>query len=1073
MFYYRAGAIIIEDNHVLMIKSDSVDYLYSIGGAVNHGETAEEAVLREIWEETGVDYEIERPVFVYENIFCESGKDFHGVELFFLMKPRGTREGLVCKSQGMDGAKEQLHWLPLGEMTDIKLFPEFFKTRLHSLPLGIEMIKRPPVIETSETDTATISISGPITNESKSSDKIALFLSLFSGRTDVFAKRWENQKSGKTGYSPACANFWNYTCPKKKGVKVKCSECSAQRFIPFDEKIIKEHLLGKQIVGAYPMLPDETCRFLAFDFDAKAYVPDELRRDVSAIREVCTDNNISMAVERSRSGYGIHFWIFFSEPISASVARKFGSSVITNAMNKHHGLSFKTYDRLIPTQDSLPKGGFGNLIALPLQKEPRQNGNSEFIDENFVSYPDQWGYLSQVKCYTLQEIEEFIRLLAPMGELGELASVSEAEEAKPWETKKSNVAPKLKKSDLPTTIEIVKASMLYIKKDGMGSPALNVLKRLAAFRNPEFYKAQAMRLTTHDKPRIIDCSHDATEYLGLPRGLFEQVRIMISKQGVEINVIDKTNAGKSIDVSFNGVLRGEQDEAANALLEYENGILSATTGFGKTVIGAHLIAERKVNTLVLVHLANLQRQWVDSLSRFLIINEEPEPTFTPTGRMRKGNIIGTIGGGKSKPSGIVDVALMQSLVSGDEVKELVKNYGMVIVDECHRAAAFTFEQILKTTNARYVYGLSATPTRKDGHHPIIYMHCGKIRYKVDAKKQAEERPFEHFIIPRFTRFQKPVQHQGEWNIQGIYKALVGSEVRNILILQDVLVSVEQGRNPIILTERKEHVRVLYELLSGQAKNVFCLVGGVSQKNNLEIMEQIAAVPTDESVIIIATGRYVGEGFDLPRLDTLFLAMPISWKGTVQQYAGRLHRLFEGKEEVQIYDYVDVYEPMLENMYQRRLKGYASIGYKAKGTTEPIEEIHSIFNSLNFAPVYTTDIYAAKREIVIVSPFLGHRRVTASLSQLVAATARITVITRPLENYPEKDRGRIAMCINTLISSSISVKTKENIHQKFAVIDQRLVWYGSINLLSYGSSEESIMRIESIDIANELFRGLEL
>ena len=401
-----------------------------------------------------------------------------------------------------------------------------------------------------------------------------------------------------------------------------------------------------------------------------------------------------------------------------------------------------------------------------------------------------------------------------------------------------------------------------------------------------------MLLTTHGKPRIIDCSQDTTEYLSLPRGLLEQVHSMITEQGVDVKVLDKTNSGKPIDVSFDGDLRGEQGQEANVVLEHDNGILSATTGFGKTVIGAYLISERKVNTLVLVHLANLQRQWVDSLNQFLTINEEPEPTYTPTGRVRKGNIIGTIGGGKSRPSGIVDVALMQSLVSGDEVKELVKNYGMVIVDECHRAAAFTFEQILKNTNARYVYGLSATPTRKDGHHPIIYMHCGKIRYKVDAKKQAEERPFEHFVIPRFTRFQKPVQHQGDWNIQSIYKSLVDSEVRNSLILQDVLIAVEQGRNPIVLTERKEHVSILHKLLSEQAKNVFCLVGGVSQKNNLEIMEQIAAVPTGESLVIVATGRYVGEGFDLPRLDTLFLAMPISWKGTVQQYAGELIRGLE-------------------------------------------------------------------------------------------------------------------------------------------------------------------------------------
>ena len=1073
IFYYRAAAIIIEDNHVLVIKSDAADYLYSVGGAINHGETAEDAVRREVREETGVDYEIERPVFVYENIFQEDGRNLHGIEIFFLMKPRGTREGLVCKSHGMDGAKEHLHWIQLNGMNDVKLYPEFFKTRLHSLPLGIEMLKRAANDEIADKAQPEPLLKGDIHNNSKPKEKIELFLSLFTGRTDVYARRWVSKKTGKSGYSPACYNFWKPTCAKFNGTKVKCSECTARRFIPFDETAVDNHLRGNDVIGSYAMLPDETCRFLAFDFDAKNYTQEDLRRDVSAIREVCMEHDIDMAVERSRSGQGVHFWVFFAEPVNASTARKFGSSVITCAMNRHHKLPFKTYDRLIPTQDTLPKGGFGNLVALPLQKEPRQSGNSEFIDENFISYPDQWGYLSQVKQYTLQEIEQFIRRLAPTGELGQLQPSSEQEVEKPWEIKTPEIAPLLKKSDLPPVVELVTANMLYIKKEGFKNPALNALKRLAAFRNPEFYKAQAMRLSTHEKSRIIDCSEDTPHYLGMPRGLLEQVRAHMAAHDVNIIVTDETNPGRTIDVTFNGELRGEQNQAVAAMLAHDIGILSATTGFGKTVIGAYLIAERKVNALILVDKTTLLQQWLDRLGEFLVINEEPEASYTPTGRKRKQDVIGSIGGGKSRPGGIVDVALIQSLVSGDEVKDLVRKYGMVIVDECHRAAAFTCEQILKTTNARYIHGLSATPTRKDGHTPIIYMHCGKIRYKVDAKKQAEERPFEHYIIPRFTRFQKPTHHEGAWNIQSIYAALTENGARNELIAQDVLIAVEQGRNPIVLTERKEHVNRLYKLIAEKNENVFCLVGGVSQKHNRELMEKIHAIPADEPLIIVATGKYVGEGFDLPRLDTLFLAMPISWKGTVQQYAGRLHRIVEGKDEVQAYDYVDVYEPMLETMYQRRLKGYAAIGYKAKGATEPIEEIHAIFNSLNFAPVYSTDIIAAQREIVIVSPFLGHRRVEASIAQLAAANAKVTVITRPPESYPDKDTARIVACIATLTNSGIHVKTKENIHQKFAVIDQRLVWYGSINLLSYGSAEESIMRIESLSIAGELLRGLGL
>jgi len=488
------------------------------------------------------------------------------------------------------------------------------------------------------------------------------------------------------------------------------------------------------------------------------------------------------------------------------------------------------------------------------------------------------------------------------------------------------------------------------------------------------------------------------------------------------------------------------------------------------VIGANLIARQKVNTLVLVHRANLLSQWIERLNDFLIINEIPDAEFTPAGRKKKKSVIGQIGGGRNNPGGIVDVAVMQSLVSGSEVRELVKNYGMVIVDECHHVSAFSFEQILKTVKAKYVYGLTATPVRQDGRHPIIYMHCGKIRHRVDAKSQAAARPFEHFIIPRFTRFQKPVhRYEKKWTITDIYRDIQNSEIRNSLIVQDVLAAVKQGRNPIILTERTEHVKDLAERLNPHIRNVISMTGELTQKKSRELQQVIEDIPTNEPLVLIATGKYVGEGFDLPRLDTLFLAMPISWKGTVQQYAGRLHRLFAGKNEVQIYDYVDVHVAMLERMYQKRLKGYAVIGYKPKGAPQPIENTHSIFDNKDFFPVYSADVLAARNEVVIVSPFLTKRRVLSSLNYMTAVNARITVITKPPDNYAGKDQEKIRECIDLLMRNSITVKTKNRIHQKFAVIDQRIVWYGSINLLSYGASEESIMRIESLDIAAELAR----
>ena len=901
-------------------------------------------------------------------------------------------------------------------------------------------------------------------NHSLPNEKIDLFLSLFAGRDDVFAKRWENAQKGASGYVPACNNEWSPVCPKTCGGRMKCGDCPKQNFIRLDAGAIKKHLTGHLTIGIYPMLPDETCRFLAFDFDGKDYSPDELRRDVSAIREVCAEKQISMAVERSRSGKGIHFWVFFSENISAGTARKFGSSLITHVMDKHHELTFKTYDRLIPSQDTMPKGGFGNLIALPLQKLPREQGNSAFIDENFNAYTDQWNYLHNIKKYTFDEIERFIRELSPMGELGVLRK--DEEDEKPCESKK--LPPEMTWFDFPETVNIVRSNMLYIKKEGISSTALNTLKRLAAFRNPEFYKAQAMRLSTYNKKRIISCSNETEQYLCLPRGLEEEISKVLKNGGVKLKWVNEVNNGRRIDVSFNGTLRDEQQQAADALLAHDNGILSAATAFGKTIIGANLIAQRQVNTLVLVHRTNLLSQWMKRLSDFLIINEEPVAELTPKGRKKKKSLIGQIGGGKNNPGGIIDVAVMQSLVSGDEVKESVKNYGMVIVDECHHVSAFSFEQILKTVNAKYVYGLTATPARKDGHHPIIYMHCGKIRYRVDAKSQAAARPFEHFIIPRFTRFQKPAhQDEKKWTITDIYRDIQNSEIRNNLIVQDVIAAVRQGRTPIILTERTDHVKDLTDRLKPHIRNVISMTGGTSQKKSRELLQAVADIPVDEPFALIATGKYVGEGFDMPRLDTLFLAMPISWKGTVQQYAGRLHRLFDGKNEVQIYDYVDIHVAMLERMYQKRLKGYAAIGYKAKGTPQPIEDNHSIFDNNDFFPVYSADIMAARSEVVIVSPFLTKRRVLSALNYLSAANAQVTVVTRPPDNRTEKEKEKINECIELLVRHSVNVKTKDRIHQKFAVIDQRLVWYGSINLLSYGASEESIMRIENLDIAAEL------
>jgi len=906
---------------------------------------------------------------------------------------------------------------------------------------------------------------------SDSLSKIRLFMSLFKGRDDVYAKRWENKNKGTSGYSPVCLNQWQSgMCGKPK---ISCSKCEYKLYAALDEDVIESHLRGNIVVGIYAMLPDETCCFLAMDFDDTDW-----QKDISVLRDVCMEFNIPFAVERSRSGKGGHVWFFFENRLSAALARKFGTALLTYSMSRRHEIHFKSYDRLFPSQDTMPKGGLGNLIALPLQKSARENENSEFIDENFKSYRDQWLFLSTIQKIPEDRLDDIISKLCPGHELGTLKIDEEEETEKPWERHIDKTG--IQKIDFPKQLDIVKANMLFIPKAAISQRALNRLKRLASFKNPMFYKQQAMRLPTYGHPRVVSCSDETKEYLCLPRGCESELSHELEKLGIDIRFIDKTFSGKRIDVEFRGHLRDEQSLALKHLLQHDNGILSGTTAFGKTIVAIKLIAEKKVNTLILVDKVSLLSQWKEKLSEFLLVNEplpeQPATAAKKRGRKKKIGAIGQLGAGKNSLSGIVDIAVMQSLSRQGEVKECVNNYGMIIADECHHASAFTYEQILKTTHAKHVYGLTATPTRKDGHHPILFMHCGPIRYRDNPKKQAENRPFDHYIVPRFTSLRVPLDSdEKDVSIQELYSEIMDNAFRNQQIIEDVLKNYHQGRNCLVLSLRTAHVELLAKKLKEKVPDVITLMGGMGKKSTQKAFQSITETPAHKNIILIATGHFIGEGFDEPRLDTLFLAMPISWKGTLQQYAGRLHRLFKTKKEVRIYDYVDIQVKMLEKMYQKRLNGYASMGYKAKGEEAMDAPLDIIFDKDNFLPVFNQDIVAAKNEIVIVSPFVRRRRTYQMIQNLKISTVknlRVIVVTRPKEDFPPKDHIAMQRTLDLLTDNGVSVVFKSNIHQKFAIMDQKFVWYGSINLLSYGSAQESIMRIESANIANELMKSIE-
>lgn len=748
-------------------------------------------------------------------------------------------------------------------------------------------------------------------------EKVRLFRSLFKGRDDVFPFRWEG-KGGKSGYSPACGNEWvQRVCEKPR---IKCSECPNQKFLPVADQVIYDHLAGKKTIGVYPLLQDETCWFLAADFDK-----DNWMADASAFLQACREHAIDALLERSRSGKGGHVWIFFESPVSASTARRLGSYLLTKAMEKRHQVGLDSYDRLFPSQDTMPKGGFGNLIALPLQKEPRSRGNSTFIDEHGDFYEDPWSVLGRIKKTSETQMQKILGSVTFREEVGEIPLVSEDDEAlvKPWQKSLKKAESKIK-GPFPEKARVVQANMVYVEKNGLPTAMLNRILRLAAFQNPEFYRAQAMRLSTYDKSRIISCGEDCRNHIAVPRGCLDEILELLKEHGIKSELLDERFSGKPISARFKGELRDLQKEAVSELMKHDMGVLSATTAFGKTVVAVWMIAKRKTNTLVLVHRKQLMDQWKTQLSLFLDLPPKS---------------IGTIGGGKSKPTGIVDIAMIQTLHREGEVKPVVAEYGHVIIDECHHVSAFSFEQVLKQVKAKYVLGLTATPVRKDGHHPIITMQCGPIRFKTTARDQKSQTQVQHVVLPRYTSFKLSETDQKR-TIQEIYGALTSDEKRNDLIFDDLLCALEAGRSPLVLTERKEHLEYLEHRLKGFAKNVIVLQGGMGKKQRDGAASKIAVLPDSEERVILATGRYIGEGFDDSRLDTLFLVIPISWKGTLQQYVGRLHRSHDGKNLIQVYDYVDDQVPMLRKMFERRLRGYKAIGYslQEQSVSKPVHKM---------------------------------------------------------------------------------------------------------------------------------------
>ena len=731
-------------------------------------------------------------------------------------------------------------------------------------------------------------------------DSVKIFMNYFKGRNDVYPYLSIDKNNPNIKYYiPACANEWkNGVCNKTMGKK--CKNCQYRENKPISKETIYKHMYGNYPIGIYPLLENDTCFFLSLDFDDKDSKKD-IKSDVLAFASVCDKYEVPIAIERSRSGNGIHIWMFFDTNIKAITARKLGSLLLSKTMEISN-ISISSFDRMFPNQDTLPKGGYGNLIALPFQNEPSKYGNTLFIDRNFILIKNQMQYLSSI--HKLTEIEVFEKIKQLSNETIDISHEIIDMQNEVKLKSKNNI-------DYPKSIKVILKDMVYIDKANLDGVVKNSFRRLATFANPEFYKKQKLRMSVYNVPMVIDCSKEDEKYLNLPRGTYDYLESLCNVNNIEIISKDERFVGNKIEVKFNGSLKEEQQIAIDHMLKYDNGILCAPTGFGKTVIGCKLIAERKVNTLILVNKIQLLNQWKDRIKEFLDVKE-----------------VGEISSKKKNITNVIDVVSVKSLWNNGNVLDIAKNYGMIIIDECHHTAAYTFEQAINTGNAKYVYGISATPERENGHTPIIKMQCGDIRYKVDSLKFNKKLNIPMKVIAKKSHLNFTNQNIDNYELNEINDLIAKDIIRSENIIKDIKKEYDNGKNILVLTERLELMNYIYDKLSKYTNNIFKYYGGIGKKvlkSYMELNNQINE--NKDNKIIVATGSYIGEGFDDSKLDVLFLTMPISGQTRVTQYAGRLHRQDSNKKEILIYDYIDDNFSKTRNMFLKRKKTYEKLGYE--------------------------------------------------------------------------------------------------------------------------------------------------
>lgn len=949
----------------------------------------------------------------------------------------------------------------------------------------------PPVGGVSDGPAASSGVA-PVTHGSSLDEKVALVMSLFRGRTDVYAEGYVGKatKPGKLSYWPPCRLRWvRGECPRMSDPKARCRDCNHPSYAPLTHEVVAAHCMGHrdkrgriQSVGIY-VVDGDVCFLLAADFDGSGW-----QEAASAYRDACRRHGLSPAVERSRSGDGAHVWVFFDEPVRASLARRVGEGLVSEARDACSAVSFRSYDRLFPLQDSVAEGDLGSLIALPLQGEAVRRGNSVFVDDRFETLPDQCAFLSTLPKASADAIAELANGFGkdPVG--------------LPEGTCRRIAPPKLEASvdqrpsdhdlqEIPSVARVTLADGVRIDCDGLPLRIVNRLRNLAAFRNPEYAKRLRMHLSVRDTPRIVDLGRLDGSELVLPRGCAEPALSVLRDTGAEPFVADGRTEGRRIHARFCGELRDIQQPCRGRLVGHDLGVLVAPTGFGKSVIAASVIATHQVSTLVIVPNTALLRQWRESLTRFLQIDDEPPVMLTPTGRRAKHQpgAVGVIGNGRSLRSGIVDVALAGSLfergeVAGETVvSPFVAEYGMVIVDEAQHVAASKVLEVLGAVRAHYVYAMTATPKRDDGLDRILFLECGPLRHEVAVADQIEEQGMRRLIVPRISAARPDLEVRLTWH--QVVDYISASEGRNHLVATDAARAMRLGGTPLVLTRRVEHARTLAgtiaTLVNELDASVILLVGSDDEASRHQRLDELHAVPADRPLCVVATGSYVGEGFDLDRLDTLLLAGPVAFEGTLAQWVGRLHRVREGKTEVVVMDYVDLAIPMLDREWRKRARAYVKLGYQMaaegdlglvglEGRSEPVGHLLSGKQS---SEALLADLADSFSRVILSSSWARFARVRALREALGGAIGRGVAVEVVLRE-PKRPSSEWRQVLATLRDLGCEVRLANGGEPlDVVVIDGSLVWCGDTAPLAHPRKDDCALRFVSREVAAELVDAL--